>query len=167
LQAAFSSAILILLTFVAKRSSPTNSILQVLLNAVHASQSSCANGSSSRTIGYFSMSSLYKSDIAGFDIGCGSFHLKPRSYLSSLKNSWEAGSIPNLTFPSWPARFMASVSKSRASCGWEIGGAKPPSSPIPIAKLYQESQGSSITYFGLLSYVEWHATYLTSRISPQ
>ena len=39
--------------FVARRSSPTSSIVHVLLNSVQASQSSCANGSSQQRDGIF------------------------------------------------------------------------------------------------------------------
>jgi hypothetical protein len=35
--------------------------------------------------------------------------------------------------PVYPASSTASTRRSKASWGWEMGGAKPPSSPIPVA----------------------------------
>ena len=67
LQAFLPFAISIRFLFVASRSSPTRGIGQSLLNCVHASQSSCAKGSSSKTIGYLSISPWYSFIISDFD----------------------------------------------------------------------------------------------------
>ena len=66
--------------------------------------------------------------------------LESQVILVILENSDEAGSMAKLTLPSWPAFRTARVKRSKASVGCEIGGANPPSSPIPMAAptLYQD-----------------------------
>lgn len=101
--ASLSLAMLILSIFVARRSSPTSSTGQTFLNDFHASQSSSAKGSSSKIIGYFFNSERYRFWSSCFERKFRSLVLNPRSYLSEVKNSDEAGSMANLTLPSCPA----------------------------------------------------------------
>lgn len=84
LHASFSLAVSIRSIFVASRSSPTISIGQFFLKTLQAAQSSSANGSSRRMIGYLSINERYRSAISLADNRHGFLLLKPRSYFPSL-----------------------------------------------------------------------------------